>query len=131
MIKGLFSLAVFIGGIYVAYVFTSPMIKNSMLEKKMYEVTRTLTAKSEASVRKEIMAYIHEKDIDIDEREIVVIVREPTTSLGNENKVTIAGHYSTEVTFLNYSHQYEFFPASDDAARLNWKGKGAQGVRNY
>jgi len=131
MIKGFFFLALFIGGIHVTYVFTSPMIKNSMLEKKMYAVTRTLTAKSEASVRKEIMEYIHEKNIDIDEREIVVILTEPTTSSGSENKITIAGHYSTEATFLNYIHHYEFFPASHDAARLTWKRKGAKGLRKY
>jgi len=131
MIKGLFFLLLFIGGIHVAYVFTSPVYKNTMLEKKMRDASRTLTAKSEASVRKEIMEYVYEKGIDIDESEIVVILSEPSTSIGTESKVTIAGHYSTEATFLNYIRQYEFFPASHDAARLDWKRKGVKGVRNY
>ncbi len=117
MIKGLFFLAVFIGGIHVTYVFTSPMIKNTMLEKKMYEVTRTVTAKSEASVRKEIMEFIDEKGIDIDESEIVVVL--------TDNRITIAGHYSTEAGFLNYIRQYEFFPASHDAARLDWRRRAS------
>jgi hypothetical protein len=131
MIRGLFFLALFMGGIHVTYVFTSPMIKNTMLERKMREATRTLTAKSEASVRKEIMEYIYEKDIDIDESEIVVTLHEPTTTMGQESKVTIAGHYSTEATFLNYIRHYEFFPASHEAARLTWKGKRVQAARNH
>ena len=117
MIKGLFFIGLFVGGIHVAYVFTSPMIKNTMLEKKMRDTTRTLTAKSEASVRKEIMEFIHEKNIDIHESEIVVVL--------NDNKITIAGHYSTEASFLNYIRQYEFFPASHDAARLTWRRRAS------
>lgn len=131
MIRGLFFLFLFIGGIYVAYVFTSPMVKNTMLERKMRETSRTLTAKSEASVRKEIMAYVSEKGIDVDESEIVVVLSEPTKSIGTETRVTIAAHYSTEATFLNYIRHYEFFPASHESARLTWKRKGAKGPRKY
>lgn len=117
MIKGLFFLAVFIGGINVAYVFTSPLVKNTMLEKKMRHITRTVTAKSEASVRKEIMEFIYDKDIDIDPSEIVVVLK--------NDQITIAGHYSTEASFLNYVRQYEFFPASHAAARLTWKRRAS------
>ena len=123
MIRGLFFIGLFIGGVHVAYVFTSPMIKNTMLERKMQEATRTLIAKSETSVRKEVMEFVYEKNIDIDESEIVVVLK--------DNKYTVAGHYSTEATFLNYIRHYEFFPASHDAARLTWRRKGVQAVRNY
>ena len=59
------------------------------------------------------MKFVYEKDIDIDETQIVVVLK--------DGKVTIAGHYSTDASFLNYIRHYEFFPASHDAARLDWR----------
>jgi hypothetical protein len=123
MIRGLIALALFIALLQAGFLFASPMVKNSMLEGKMRELARSKTAKSETSLLRDIMEFVDEKGIPLDEKEIVIVVK--------DNKATIAAHYTTQVKYLKYVHRYEFFPASDERARMTWKRQGKKAVRSY
>ena len=115
MIRGLLTLAVFIFLLNQAYMFTSPYIKNTMLDGKMTELAKNRGHRSEAQIRAELMKFIYEKDIEIDDGNVMV----EKTGAG----VHLAARYQTEVSFWNYTRGYPFFPASSDQARLYWNQK--------
>ena len=48
-----------------------------------------------------------------------------------QDKATIAAHYTTDVSFWSYSYRHEFFPASDESARMTWKRAGRKALQNY
>lgn len=123
MIRGLIFLTLFIGGLHVAYVFGSPMVKNTMLEKKMREIARSRAEKTESSVRRDVMDFVKDKEIDLDPSELVVVVK--------DKKTIIAAHYTTEASLFRYVREYEFFPASDESARRAWQRQGIEAVRSY
>jgi hypothetical protein len=123
MIRALLGLAILLGAIHIAYAFGSPVIRNTMLEGKMREVAQSRTAKSELSVHKDIMDFVYDKGIDLDPSDLVIVIR--------NNTVTIAAHYTTDVTYWSYTRHYEFYPASDESARMTWKRKGRKALRAY
>jgi hypothetical protein len=117
MIKGLLILAIVIFGLNVAYQFSAPMIKNTLLEGKMSEVASNHGRKSEAEIHKEIMDFVKDKGINLDESELVVHV-------GEDGRAHLAARYQARADFWNYSRTYTFFPATDDKARLYWSRLG-------
>lgn len=123
MIRGLLAFALFVLVLQAGFLFASPVVKNSMLEGKMREIARSKTAKSETSMLRDVMDFVNEKGIDLDQEEIVIVIK--------DNKATIAAHYTTDVKYLSYVHHYEFFPASDEGARMTWKRQGKKALRNY
>ena len=123
MIRGLLAIALFVALLHVGYVFASPVVKNTMLERKMREVARSQAVKSETSILRDIMSFVYDKGIELDQQDLVIVVR--------QDKATIAAHYTMDVSFWSYRHHYEFFPASDETARMTWKRQGRKALRNY
>jgi hypothetical protein len=117
MIKGLLILAIVIFAMNLGYQFTAPVIKNRMLEAKMNEVATNHGRKVEAEIQEEIMDFVHDKGIDLDENNLVVKV-------SDDGLAHMAARYQTTVSFINYSRTYMFFPATDDRARLYWQQFG-------
>lgn len=117
MIKGLLILAIVIFALNVAYQFSAPMIKNTMLEGKMSEVASNHGRKSEAEIHSEIMDFVKDKGINLDDSELVVHVDEG-------GRAHMAARYEARANFWNYSRTYSFFPATDDKARLYWSRRG-------
>jgi hypothetical protein len=112
MIRGLLVVALIIMGLHVAYLFTSPVIKNTMLEGKMQEIASNHGLKGETELRRDLMEFVTDKKIDLDPESIQLQVQ--------NGKVDIAAHYTTSVTFWFYTRDYDFFPASSEAARRKW-----------
>jgi hypothetical protein len=113
MIKGLLVLAICIFILNLAYLFVSPIIKNTMLEGKMTEVARNHGRKGEAEIHAEIMVYVYDRDIDLEENELMVEVTD-------EGDAHVAARYETHASFWNYTRTYRFAPVSGDKARLYW-----------
>ena len=61
MIRGLLAFALFVVLLHVGYVFASPIVKNTMLERKMREVARAKAVKSETSILRDIMSFVYDK----------------------------------------------------------------------
>jgi len=110
MIKGLLTVFLILGAMHLAYLFSSPTIKNRMLEGKMREIAQDGVMKPESQIRREVMAFVDEKGIPLS-ADAVVIQKE-------NNRVTIAAHYTDSVQFWFYRRDYEFYPASRASARL-------------
>jgi hypothetical protein len=113
MIRGLLVVALIILGLHVAYLFTSPVIKNTMLQGKMEEIASNHGLKGETELRRDLMEFVTDKRIDLAPESILVQIQDGRTA--------IAAHYTTSVTFWFYTRDYEFFPASSDAARSKWR----------
>jgi hypothetical protein len=113
MIKGLLVLAIVIFALNGAYQFTSPLIKNTMLEAKIDEAARNHGRKSEAEIHHEVMEFVKDKGINLDESELMVHETD-------DGKIHLAARYEARGAFWKYSRSYVFFPASDDKARLYW-----------
>lgn len=109
MIRGLLLLAAFIFVIRLAVLFSSPVVKNTMLEGKMREIASHYRVKTETDLRKDLMDFIDEKKIDLEMKEVFFEM--------NEQGCYIAAHYTTEARFWKYGHTYEFSPASSLSAR--------------
>ncbi len=114
MIRGLLGFLLVLAAIHLGYRFTSPYIKNTMLEGKMQDLIRDQGLKGERELRRDTMAFVDEKNIPLRDRDLVVTVPENGTA-------TIAAHYSCDVTFWFYTRHYEFFPASTPSASLGLK----------
>ncbi len=111
MIRGLLGFLLVLAAIHLGYKFTSPYIKNTMLEGKMQDLIHDQGLKGERELRRDTMAFVEEKHIPLTDRQLVVMVPETGTS-------TIAAHYSCDVTFWFYTRHYEFYPASSPSASL-------------
>ena len=109
MIRGLLWLAVFILVIRLAVLFSSPVVKNTMLEGKMREIASHYRVKTETDLRKDLMAFIDEKQIDLEMDDVFFQM--------DEEGCYIAAVYTTEVRVWKYGHTYEFSPASSFSAR--------------
>lgn len=113
MIKGLLILAIVIFALNAVYQVTAPLIKNTMIEGKMVDVAGNHGLKSAGEVQVEIMDYIRDKGIDLDESQLIV-------HQTDDGRIHLAARYETTGTFWKYSRSYVFFPASDAKARLYW-----------
>ena len=109
MIRGLLIFALFIFTLRLAVMFSSPVIKNTLLEGKMQEMAGNHGMKTETELRKDLMQFLNEKHIDLDMDRVYFEM--------NDQGCYIAAHYTTEVRFWKYGHTYEFFPASSLSAR--------------
>ena len=109
MIRGLLWLAAFIFVIRLAVLFSSPVIKNTMLEGKMREIASHYRVKTETDLRKDLMDFLDEKKIDLEMKEVFFQM--------DEQGCYIAARYTTEARFWKYGHTYEFYPASSLSAR--------------
>ena len=113
MIRALLTVALIILAIHLAYLFTSPVIKNTLLEGKMQDLATNHGLKGETELRRDLMEFITDKKIDVPAEAIQIQV--------GEGKATIAAHYATTVTFWFYTRKYDFFPASSESARSQWR----------
>lgn len=113
MIRGLLVLSIVIFVITLGYEFASPVVKNRMLQGKMVDIARNRANKSDQALHADVMKFIREKDIDLGPQQVMVE--------SHDEKVYIAARYSTEVRFLSYIREYEFFPSSDKKASMYWK----------
>jgi len=109
MIRGLLLFALFIFVLRLGVMFSSPVIKNTLLEGKMQEIASNHGMKTETELRKDLMQFIDEKHIDLDMDQVYFEM--------NDHGCYIAAHYTTEVRFWKYGHTYEFSPASSLSAR--------------
>jgi len=109
MIRGLFFLGIFLLLVRAGFLFTAPVVKNSMLEGKMQDLSVNRGLKSEADLRVELLDYIVDKQIDLAPEQVFFDF--------GERRCLIAAHYTTEVTFWKYTRRYEFFPVSSETAR--------------
>ncbi len=119
MIKGLLVLIILLLAVNVAYIFCSPMVKNTMLEGKMHDLATERGLKGEVELRRDTMNFAHEKNIPLDEDQLVVTVADDGTA-------SIAGHYTVDARFWFYDRHYEFYPASEASARLEPRRVGQQ-----
>jgi len=115
----LLALAIFV--LHSGFQFAEPPVKNGMLEGKMKDLAANRGRKSERSLRKELMAYVREKDIPLNEAKLVV-------QITNE-RVIMAASYEIEVEVLGYSRLYEFYPASEEGARLDRRYRSSRSTR--
>jgi NAD kinase len=113
MIKGLLITAIVIFALNGVYQVTAPLIKNTMLEGKMDELAKNHARKAEGELHAELMDFVKDKGINLNETELMVHV-------GEDGKVLLAARYGAQARFMNYSRSYVFFPASSDKARLYW-----------
>jgi hypothetical protein len=109
MIRGLLLFGLFLLTLRLAFLFSSPVVKNTMLEGKMEEIATNHGMKNETELRKDLLDFIHEKKIDLTSDQIYFEM--------NDQGICIAAHYTTEVSFWKYHRTYEFSPASSLAAR--------------
>ena len=109
MIRGLLWLAMFIFVIRLAVLFSSPVVKNTLLEGKMREIASLYRVKTETDLRKDLMDFIDEKQIDLEMTDVFFEM--------DEQGCYIAAKYTTEVRVWKYGHTYEFAPASSLSAR--------------
>ena len=109
MIRGLLIFALFIFTLRLGFMFASPVIKNTLLEGKMQEIATNHGMKTETELRKDLMAFLKDKHVDLDMDQVYFEM--------NDQGCYIAAHYTTEVKFWKYGHTYEFYPASSLSAR--------------
>jgi len=117
MIKAMLVFAVILFALHLGYLFGSPLVNNYMLEGKMHDLAANRAGKSTAALRQDVLLYASEKGIDLEPDNVVVTEK--------DNRVIIAAYYTTHVSYWNYTRHYVFFPASEEGARLTWKGRTA------
>ncbi len=110
MIRGLLWFLLFLGGIHASYLFGGPFVKNRMLEAKMKDIARNPGMRQEREIRRDVMAFVHEKGISMAPNQLQVTV--------NERGIIIAARYDVHVELLFVERDYEFFPASNPAFRM-------------
>ena len=115
MIRALLGFALFLLAMHIAYMFTYPLVKNRMLEAKLVDLASNRAGKTNAALRDDVLTYAFENKIDLTPEDVVVTER--------NGRFTIAAYYTTEVTYWAYTRRYAFYPASQESARLTWKGK--------
>jgi hypothetical protein len=123
MIRGLFGFLLILLAIHIGYKFTSPVIKNTMLQGKMEDLVQASGLKGERGLRIDTMEFVHDKHIPLQDKDLVV-------NIDDNGKATIAAHYSCDATFWFYTRHYEFYPASSPAASLEVKRANHQTVRH-
>lgn len=118
MIKALLVFAIVLFALHVGYLFGSPLVNNYMLEGKMHDLATNRAGKNVDALRQDVLLYASDKGIDLDPENLVVIKKD-------DGRVTIAAYYTTHVSYWNYTRHYAFYPASEEKARLTWKGRTA------
>ena len=111
MVRTLITVLLLSLAIHTGHQFATPVIKNTMLEAKMRKVLQQNPSKTVGPLTREIMKFVEEKKIPLKKHQLLIECSE------DERHATIAAHYSTEVTFLFYTHHYDFFPATDVTAK--------------
>ena len=115
MIRGLVFLGLFLVAIRAGFIYAAPVVKNTMLEGKMQDLSSNRGLKTEYDLRKEILDFIEVKKIDLKSDKIYFEL--------TERGCAVAAHYTTTATFWKYTRTYEFFPASSESARNKWRNK--------
>ena len=110
MIRGLLWLLVFVLSIHVTYTFTSPVIKNRMLEGKMKDIAANRGMRQVPEIRRDVMKFVDEKNIPLPPARLQVSL--------DGTRCTIAGYYTTQAKLFFVERTYEFFPASHPSVRL-------------
>jgi hypothetical protein len=110
MIRGVIIFGLVILAIHAGIVFGSPVVKNRLLEARMHEVAQNRAMKSEDALRRDMMEFISEKGIPLQEDDLIF------TKSGDQFQ--IAARYQTEARLWFYSRLYDFAPASDPSAAL-------------
>jgi len=113
MIRTALVFVLIILGIQAGYVFGVPVVKNSMLEGRMRELSRNPTRKPMESLRADVVEYLNDNEIKIQPDQLVM------RDAGD--RITIAAYYKVEASTWFYSHTYEFLPASEEGARIRLK----------
>jgi len=109
MVFRLLTIALALLVLHFGWQLAEPPIKSSMLEGKMKEMVKDRGMRGEKELKRDVMAYAREKDIPLDERNLVI-------NLDNSG-VTIAARYETDVNVLFYTQHYSFRVASNDEAK--------------
>jgi hypothetical protein len=91
-------------GLHAGYQFASPFIVNAMLEGKMKDMVKHRGLRGENDLRRDLMAYIREKNIPIHEGEIFIEV--------SNARVAMAAAYETDVKVWFYQRHYDFQAAT-------------------
>ena len=109
MIRGLVFLGLLLVVIRAGFIYVSPVVKNTMLEGKMQDLSSNRGLKTEYDLRKELLDFIEENRIDLKSDQIYFEL--------TKRGCAMAAHYTTTATFWKYTRTYEFFPASSESAR--------------
>jgi hypothetical protein len=99
----------FIGLIHVGNIFYGPIIKNHMLEGKMISLSTESRLKADQYLLRDLHAFIEEKQIDIDKKNIYLQHPTPKT-------VVITAKYKVFCKFWMMEKEYEFAVTSDNTA---------------
>jgi hypothetical protein len=108
MIRKILVLALIVLVLNIAWVFSSPLIKNAILEGKVKDLSRNRGSKTAYELRQEVMSFALEKGIPLEPSQLVVEV--------SAKKALIAAHYIQPAKFWALYHEYEFTVASDNDA---------------
>jgi hypothetical protein len=108
VIRAILVAALLVLALRVGWVFSSPLVKNTMLEAKMEDLAKYRGLKSRADVMAEIRGFVEEKDIPLPAENLYVQV--------NDRETLIAAYYTTEARFWVLHYDYEFSPASSPNA---------------
>jgi hypothetical protein len=109
MIRKILILASIILGVNVVWMFSSPLVKNAMLEGKITDLAHNRGLKTSYELRQEVMSFAVEKGIPLPAAQLIVEV--------SLEKTLIAAHYTKAVEFWFLNHTYEFTIASDPDAK--------------
>jgi hypothetical protein len=110
MIRVLLTLGLVIFACHLTVVFGGPVLENRMLEGKMRDVAEDRALRPDREIRDEVMEFIREKGIPLTEEQVVFQKA--------DRGYRIAARYHVTAKFLFLEHAYDFYPASEDRARL-------------
>jgi hypothetical protein len=108
MIRAILILGLVILACNVAWIFGSPLMKNTMLQAKMEDLSKYRGLKSQGQLELEMQDYLDEKGIPLPMDNLYLHV--------NDRETLIAGYYEVDADFWVLHHRYEFSPASSPAA---------------
>ena len=104
--KFLFFMFAFLGSIHLANMFYGPVIKNHLLEGKMIELSKEARLKADLYLRKDLISFIEENQIDdLDPTTIQVYHPSPKS-------VVITARYEVYRKFWFLEKDYTFEPSS-------------------